>query len=135
MAQEPTAIGRQPSTLLRMLARAGVWIAAAGSLACTLYAGRHNKSMVLDALFAAWVLSPFAGLGWLHRVADRAPRDIAAALRASSLVICISSLAIYVAIAASRPGHHTAFAFLVVPTTSWLTILTMWIAPRLARKR
>jgi hypothetical protein len=117
------------------MVRVGLWVAAAGSLACTLYTGRHNSSLLLVALFAIWVLTPFAGLAWINRVADRAPRDIAGAIRASSLVIFISSLAIYVAMAASRPGHHTAFAFLVVPATSWLTILTMWVASRLVRRR
>jgi hypothetical protein len=40
-----------------------------------------------------------------------------------------------VAIAAIPPGHHTAFAFLVVPATSWLAILTMWVASRVAQRR
>ena len=117
------------------IVRAGVWIAAAGSLACTLYAGHHNASVLLLLLSAGWVLSPFAGLVSVNRTADRGPRDIAAAIRASSLVICIASLALYVAVAASRHGHHRAFAFVVLPATSWVTILTMWIAPRLMRSR
>jgi hypothetical protein len=120
---------------MRGIVRVGLWVAAAGSLACTLYTGRHNSSLLLVALFAIWVLTPFAGLAWINRLADSARRDIAAAIGASSLVVCISSLAIYVAIAASRPGHHTAFAFLVVPATSWLTILTMWVASRITQRR
>lgn len=119
---------------MRAIVRVGVWVAAAGSLACSLYTGRHNSSLLLVALFAVWVLSPFAGLLWIGRIADRAPRDVASAIRASSLVICISSLVLYVAVAASRPGHHTAFAFLVTPASSWLAILTMRLAARLVRK-
>jgi hypothetical protein len=120
---------------MRGTVRAGLWVAAAGSVACTVYTGRHNSSILLMALFAVWVLTPFAGLSWINRLADRAPRDVAGAIRASSLVICISSLVLYVAVAASHLGHETAFAFLVVPATSWLAILTMWVASRLARKR
>jgi hypothetical protein len=120
---------------MRGMVRVGLWIAAAGSLACTLYTGRHNSSLLLVAMFAIWVLTPFAGLAWINQVADGARRDIDAAIRASSLVVCISSLAIYVAIAAIPPGHHTAFAFLVVPATSWLAILTMWVASRVAQRR
>jgi hypothetical protein len=120
---------------MRGMVRVGLWVAAAGSLACTLYTGRHNTSLLLVVLFAIWVLTPFAGLAWINRIGDSARRDIAAAIRASSLVVCISSLAIYVAIAAIRPVHHTAFAFLVVPAISWLTILTMWVAARVALKR
>jgi hypothetical protein len=120
---------------MRQIVRVGVWVAAAGSLLCTLYVGRNNGSMLLKTLFAVWVFSPFIGLTWIDRIAERSRRDVAAAMRASSLVICIASLLLYVAVAASHPGHHTAFAFLVVPASSWLAILTMRVAPRLMRKR
>ena len=120
---------------MRGIVRAGVWIAAVGSLACTVYTGRHNSSVLLDILFAVWVVTPYVGLVWMNRLPDRSARDLAAAIRASSLVLCLASLGLYVAVAASPPGHHTAFAFLVVPATSWVTILTMWLAPRLLRKR
>lgn len=120
---------------MRALARSGIWIAAAGSLACAIYTGRHNSSVLLIVLFAVWVLSPFVGLAWIDRFAETLPRDMASAIRASALVICISSLVLYVAIAASHLGHHAAFPFLVTPASSWLAILTMRIAPRLARKR
>lgn len=135
MKKGPSPLRQQGSIDLRAIVGAGLWIAAAGSLACTLYVGHHNASVLLVLLSAGWVLSPFAGLVWINRVADRGPREIAAAIRASSLVICIASLALYVAVAASRHGHHRAFVFLVLPATSWVTILTMWIAPRLMRRR
>lgn len=120
---------------MRQIVRVGVWIAAAGSLACTLYTGRHNSSVLLIVLFAVWVFSPFVGLAWVNRIAESGPRDLAAAIRASSLVICVSSLILYAAVGASRATHHTAAAFLLVPASSWLAVLTMWLAPRLMRKR
>lgn len=125
---------RRGSTL-RAIVRSGVWIAAAGSLACTLYAGRHNKSVLLVVLFAVWVLSPFAGLIGSERAAEHSPSGIANAMRASALIIAIFSLGIYVAVAASPPEHHTAFPFLAVPAVSWLAIVPMVIAARLAARR
>ena len=120
---------------LRGMVRAGLWIAAAGSLACTAYAGRLNKSFLLVALFVAWVLSPFGGLAWAERTADKLPGGMASAMRASALVISICSLGIYVAVAASQPGHHNAFPFLAVPAASWLAIVGMLLAARIPIKR
>ena len=135
MRQNPPAIRRPDESALRRLLRTGLWLAAAGSLACTLYAGRENKSVLLVAMFAVWVLSPFLGLAVAELMAARAPRGLASAIRASALVISIGSLALYVVAAASPPGHHKAFAFLAIPTVSWFAILPMMIAPRFARKR
>jgi hypothetical protein len=120
---------------LRAMVRAGLWIAGAGSLACTLYTGRHNPSVLLMALFAVWVVSPFGGLAWAEREADRAPSGMAAAMRASILAISICSLGLYIAVAAGPQGRHTAFAFLAVPTVSWLATLPMVIAARVASRR
>ncbi|HEY2856866.1 MAG TPA: hypothetical protein VGJ21_00445 [Terracidiphilus sp.] len=120
---------------MRGILRVGVWVAAAVSLGCTLYAGRHNSSVFLMGLFGVWVLSPFFGIVWMDRVSERSPRDLAAAARASSIVICITSLGLYVTVAAIPAGRHTAFAFLVVPACSWLAIVSMLIASRLARRR
>ncbi len=48
---------------MRVTLRAGsfipVVVGALGSVGLTLYAGRHNDSRLLVALFAIWVLSPF----------------------------------------------------------------------------
>ncbi|MEP6714487.1 MAG: hypothetical protein ABJC09_02870 [Terriglobia bacterium] len=89
-----------------------IWIGAVGSLGFTLYAGRHNPSIVLMLLFGLWVLSPFAMLMILKH---RAPRYLGAA-------ITLASLAIYGYVALGHPIGHTATAFLVVPLVSWLLI-------------
>jgi hypothetical protein len=115
---------------LRVMVRAGLWIGAVGSLGFTLYAGRHNGSILLIVLFAAWVLSPFAGLWLAERSAERAPAGIAASMRASALVIMVFSLGIYGAAAMEAPSHHTAFAFLAVPAASWLAIVPLLLAAR-----
>jgi hypothetical protein len=120
---------------LRAMVRAGLWIAGTGSLACTLYAGRHNNSIVLIVLFAAWVVSPFAGLWLAERSAERAPAGIAASIRSSALVIMVFSLAIYGAAAIQGPSHQTTFAFLAVPAASWLAIVPLLIAARKVARR
>jgi hypothetical protein len=135
MSQIGDATRIQRGGALRGMVRAGLLMAAAGSVACTVYAGRHNKSFLLVGLFAVWVLSPFGGLAWAERAADKLPNGMASAMRASALVISICSLCIYVAVAASPPGHHNAFPFLAVPGASWLAILPMLIVPRIAAKR
>ncbi|UWZ82716.1 hypothetical protein [Occallatibacter riparius] len=120
---------------LRAMVRAGLWVGAVGSLCFTVYAGRHNASVLLRALFAVWVLSPFAGLLLAERSAERVPTGIANSMRGSALVIMVCSLGIYGAAAMSGPGRHTTFAFLAVPVASWLAIVPLLIASRIVARR
>jgi len=120
---------------LRAMVRAGVWIGAVGSLGFTLYAGRHNSSILLIVLFAVWVVSPFAGLWLAERSAERVPAGIAASMRGSALVIMVCSLGIYGAAAIQGPSHLTTFAFLAVPAASWLAIVPLLIASRMVARR
>ena len=120
---------------LRAMVRAGLWIGAVGSLGFTLYAGRHNSSILLIVLFAVWVVSPFAGLWLAERSAERVPAGIVASMRGSALVIMVCSLGIYGAAAMQGPSHHTTFAFLAVPAASWLAIVPLLIASRMVARR
>ena len=124
-----------PASPLRGILRAGLWIGAAGSLVFTIYTGRHNSSPLLIALFVIWALSPFAGMWLVERGAERAPAGMASAMRASSLVIIVCSLAIYGVVALRGPSHHAAFAFLAVPAASWFSIASLLLARRIAPKR
>jgi hypothetical protein len=117
------------------MVRAVLWIGAVGSLGFTVYAGRHNPSVLLIVLFAGWVVSPFAGLWLAERNAERVPRGIAASMRGSALVIMVCSLGIYGATVISGPGHQTTFAFLAVPAASWLAIVPLLIASRIVARR
>ena len=104
------------------------------SVVCTLYAGRHNASVLLVALFVVWVLSPFAGFVLVIRSAQRQHVGILRALLANSIVVTLTSVLIYTAVAFSAPTHHTAFAFLVVPAATWLAIGTFAVATKFARR-
>lgn len=119
---------------LRALAYWTLRLGALVSVALTLYAGRHNHSLLLIALFAAWVLSPFIGLIAAERTAQRSPFHIARAIDAATLVISLCSVLIYAVVDAFPPLHTIAFAFLAVPAASWLAIATLLIAARFSTR-
>jgi len=128
-----SAAGLKPG--LRFAARGACWLGALLSLAFTLYAGRHNPSILLGALFAGWVLLPYFGLIAADRASARARRDIARAIYASTLLLALIPPAIYAAASILAPGHPSTFAFLAVPFASWLAIATILIAVRLQHAR
>ena len=93
---------------------------AVGSVGLTLYAGRHNDSRLLVALFAIWVLSPFIAVVIVSRrwwAFARGP------LYGVSLILTPSCVAMYLHPAWRPPGSGPAFVFLVVPLASWLVLM------------
>jgi hypothetical protein len=90
--------------------------------------------MLLMALFVVWVLSPFAGFAMVIRSARSHHVGIVHALQVNSIVISLTSVVIYSAVAFSPPAHHTAFAFLAVPAATWLAIGTFAAAAKFARR-
>jgi hypothetical protein len=93
---------------------------AVGSLGLMLYAGRHNNSLVLRLLFAAWVLSPFMAAVLANVVSKRWPVPTRATLNVVMLVLALGSLAVYGDVAFGHPRAKIGFVFLVVPLASWL---------------
>jgi hypothetical protein len=116
---------------LRSAALIARWLGAVVSLAFSLYAGRHNRSVLLVALFAGWTFLPYLGLIAADRLALRARRDIAAAIHAATLVLALVPPAIYAAASILAPGHAATFAFLAAPAACWLAIATLLAAARL----
>ena len=112
---------------LRAAGRIGAPVGAAGSVGLTLYAGRHNDSRILMALFAMWVLVPFIGLAAAAMLSKRWSDRSRAALDVVTLVLTVSSLAIYALVALGPPRTKIAFVFVVVPPTS-LLFLAMVVA-------
>ena len=107
---------------MRTAGRIALAAGAAGSVAFTLYAGRHNSSRLLAALFAIWVLSPFAGLAATDVISKRWSRKARAALLVLMLLIAAVSLAIYGAAALGPPRTKPAFFFVLIPQVSWAAI-------------
>lgn len=104
-------------SLLRTIALTMELAGAAGSLGLTLHAGRHNDSVLLIILFAAWVLSPFVALLVADMVSKHWPVLTRVTLYCLMLVLALGSLVSYSAVL-SPPGAKPAFVFLVVPLIS-----------------
>src|SRR5664279_5318285 len=115
--------------LMRTVALVVLLMGVVGSLSLVLYNGRNNKSILLIALFVAWVLSPFIGL----LIADKDSKgwsDIARkTLYIIMLVLSMVSLLSYSGVL-SPAGTKTAFVFLVTPLISWVVISILVLIAR-----
>src|ERR1700676_1500387 len=100
---------------MRSAARVLVVLCALGSLACTLYAGQHNRSILLVSMFAVWVTAPFVGLLGVLRGAGRGGGQAATVLHVSAVILSLATLVLYAAFALHPPGHNAAAPFLVLP--------------------
>jgi hypothetical protein len=119
--------------LLRTVALVVLLLGVVGSISLVLYNGRNNKSILLIALFLAWVLSPFIGLVIVDKVA-KDWRDISRkTLYIIMLVLTMVSLLSYSGLL-SPAGTKTAFVFLVTPLISWVVISILILISRLQSK-
>ena len=104
---------------------------AVGSVGLTLYAGRHNPSRLLVALFAIWVLSPFLAVTIASRRSSAFARG---PLYSMSPILTVGSLAMYLHPAWRPSGSAPAFVFLVVPLVSWLLIAIVVVTATLVSR-
>jgi hypothetical protein len=124
------------SIFLRRAAMLAVLIGAAGSVGLMLYAGRHNSSKLLLAIFTAWVLAPFAALVWARAASKGWSALTRNALDALSAGVALISWALYGYIALGPARVRTAPVFVVVPPASLVLIaLVIAIAAFNSRKR
>jgi hypothetical protein len=122
---------------LRGTALIGVLAGAVCSLGLMGYASRRQNSRILILLFGIWVLSPFVAAAWAHAVSRRWSAVTQSTLYIVMLVLTLSSLLIYGAVAFGYLRAKIGFIFLVVPFASWLLITIVfpgsaWIARRLS---
>jgi tryptophan-rich sensory protein len=117
---------------MRNTARMIVVLSALGSLACTLYAGQHNRSVLLVGMFAVWVSAPYAGVLGVLRMGDRIPRQ-SATLRTIAIVLSVSALATYTEFSPYPAGHNRAAPFLLVPICMWAVTAGMFFYARRTR--
>jgi hypothetical protein len=105
---------------LRMAAVIALGVGVAGSAGFMLYAGqRVSAPGLLRVLFVGWVISPFVMLAVGHLVSQRWAARTRATLHGVTLVVTVSSLAIYGAAACGASRPKTAVFVLVAPV-SWL---------------
>jgi len=105
----------------------------------TLYAGRHNNSLILRLIFVVWVLSPFVAAAWANVVSIRWPVLTRATLHVVTLVLALGSVAIYGAVSFGLLKAKIGTIFLLVPVASWLLMailvpLAAFLSGRLSRR-
>jgi hypothetical protein len=76
----------------------------------TLYAGRHNASVLLPLIFVVWVIAPFVAIVTLNLQ------------HVAMVVVTLLSLGIYGVVAFGLIQAKIGSVFLVVPLASWVTI-------------
>ena len=108
-------------SLVRTVALVVVLAGVVGSISLVLYKGRNNESVLLIALFVAWVLSPFIAFLIADKVSKRWTDFTRKTLYILMLALSILSLLSYGGVL-SPAGTKTAFVFLVVPLISWVLI-------------
>jgi uncharacterized membrane protein YhaH (DUF805 family) len=115
--------------LLRTVALVVVLAGVVGSIILVLYKGRNNDSVLLIALFLAWVLSPFIALLVADKVSKRWTDFTRKTLYILMLALTILSLLSYSGVL--RPTEtKTAFVFLVLPLISWVLIVILLLIAR-----
>jgi hypothetical protein len=125
--------------VLRAAALAFALAGAAGAVGLTLYAGRHNNSLILRLIFVVWVLSPFVAAAWANVVSIRWPVLTRATLHVVTLVLALGSVAIYGAVSFGLLKAKIGTIFLLVPVASWLLMailvpLAAFLSGRLSRR-
>jgi hypothetical protein len=121
--------------LLRTTALTVVLLGAVGSLYFMFNVGSNQKSVLLLALFTAWVLSPFVGLFVATKISNRWTVVTRSSLYLLMIVLSIGSLVAYSG-ALTPSGTKPAFIFLVIPFVSWLLIvIVIPIVRRWSRNR
>jgi hypothetical protein len=108
---------------------------AVGSESFMFHVGRHNNSRLLLALFAIWVLAPFAALIRAQVLSQRWPVRTQAVSCIATLAIVLISLTIYGHVALGPPRPKPAAMFLIVPLVSLLLIaIVVPLARRQSRR-
>ncbi len=120
---------------LRAAARMAIVAAAPGCVGLTVYAGvRKGSPPLLLGIFALWVFSPFVALVLAAVVSKRWSATMQATLYSVALVLTLTSLAVYGAVALGAPTPRTA-VFVVVPPASWLLMAVVLPVALLASRR
>jgi hypothetical protein len=110
------------SRLPRVMALIAMLLGAGGSFGLMLYAARGQRSILLMALFTAWVLAPFFGLTCAYVASKGWAAPMPRALYRVILFVTAGSLAIYGNVALGTLRAKSGFIFLVVPAGTWLLI-------------
>lgn len=115
---------------MRSAARMVVILCALGSLAFTLFAGHHNRSILLVGMFAVWVVAPSVGILGALRVAERGSTQAATVVHTMAIILSCAALVLYAAFALHPLVHNAAAPFLLVPVCAWAATGGMFLYAR-----
>lgn len=116
-------------SILRTTALIFGLVGAVGSLYFMFSAGRKQNSIILPALFTAWVLSPFVGLFISNKISNRWTVPTRTLLYWLMIAMTIGSLVAYSG-AFNTPETKNAFIFIIFPIISWFLIVTVFLIAR-----
>ena len=116
--------------LAHRTAAIGLAVALVTSLALMLHAARHQESILLILLFAAWVASPFLGLFYAHSSSKQWSPSVRATLYALTLAVVFICPGIYACVAFGYMNLKVGFVFLVVPLACWVLIGRSFLSRR-----
>jgi hypothetical protein len=108
--------------MLRGAALIALAAGALGSLGMTVVAGGHGAGLVLRAIFAVWVLTPFAALAWVEARSGLWPVFTRTTMHCVALVLAAGSLAVYGAVTGGFLKVKVGTVFLIFPVVSWALI-------------
>ena len=120
---------------LHRTAQIAAIVGAIGSMALTLYAGRHNNLPFLMILMSGWVLAPFMGYALASRYSTRFTAPTRAALDGIIVLVAVASLVIYARDVLSPPAAQGARVFVAVPIGAWLLMLIGVLVTALISRR
>ena len=104
--------------LARIVSIIALIIGAAGSLIFMFRAGQQTPGLLL-ILFTLWVAAPFAALFWSTIVSKRWSVATRWTLYSVTIIVAISSLAVYGELIDVKPaGSANAFLWVIVPPVS-----------------
>lgn len=115
-------------SILKTTALIALIFGAIGSLYFVIQGGKNNNSVLLIALFIAWVLSPFIGLFFSVKIAKQWSLTKQKILNWLMLIIAVVSVVCYSGIIFI--GAKPAFKFLIVPFISWVLMLIIILPAR-----
>jgi hypothetical protein len=98
------------------------FVSALASLYFMGLASQHQQSIFLISAFTLWLLLPFVGLLWIHKMAATWPLRQKTQLQWIMVIVAISSLIVY-AFRLKPQNAKPAFTFLVFPFVSWVIII------------
>lgn len=114
---------------LRVIRRLVVGVGASASVGLMWATGRRNPSVLLLAMFAVWVVMPYAAILAVEQRLDSKAASARTALTSAALLVMFSSIGVY-GFAFVAPPAKPAAPFLMLPIVQLLVVAGAWFVGR-----